>query len=177
MARALWSGAISFGFVNIPVKRFPATENRDLSFTTLHAPCKTPLTRPYVCPTDSVNVESKDMAKGYEFAKAQYVLMAEEDFERVPLETSEAIEGSAFVDADEIGPLYREKSYYLAPEQIGVKPYELSRQALARTNKVAIGRAILWRKEQLVSIRPLDGMLVLNLLLYQDEIRPPPTSL
>lgn len=174
MARALWSGAIAFGLVHIPVKLFPATESRDLSFTTLHGSCKTPLKRPYVCPTDNVNVESKDMVKGYEFAKAQYVLMADEDFERVPLETSKAIEVSAFVDADEIGPLFREKSYYLAPEEIGVKPYELFRQALARTNKVAIGRAVLWKKEQLVSVSPLDGMLVLNLLMYQDEIRPPP---
>src|SRR3972149_837475 len=89
MARALWSGAISLGLVNIPVKRFPATENRDLSFPTLHAACRTPLKRPYMCPKDSVSVEAKDMAKGYEFAKAQYVLMADEDVlglrELVPL--------------------------------------------------------------------------------------------
>ncbi|OGS47286.1 MAG: Ku protein [Euryarchaeota archaeon RBG_16_67_27] len=174
MARAVWSGAISFGLVNIPVKLFPATESKDLSFTTLHAACKSPLKRPYMCPKDNVNVESKDMLKGYEFAKGQYVLIAEEDFDKIPLETSKAIEVSAFVDADEIGPLYREKSYYLAPEEIGLKPFELFRQALARTGKVAIGRAVLWKKEQLVSISPHDGVMVLNLLLYQDEIKAPP---
>lgn len=174
MARAVWSGAISFGLVNIPVKLFPATESKDISFTTLHAACRSPLKRPYVCPKDSVNVESKDMLKGYEFAKGQYVLVTEEDFEKIPLETSKAIEVSAFVDADEIGPLYREKSYYLAPDEIGIKPFELFRQALARSGKVALGRAVLWKKEQLVSISPHDGVMVLNLLMYQDEIKPPP---
>ena len=174
MARAVWSGAISFGLVNIPVKLFPATESKDISFTTLHAACRSPLKRPYVCPKESVNVESKDMLKGYEFAKGQYVLISEDDLEKIPLETSKAIEVSAFVDADEIGPLYREKSYYLAPDEIGIKPFELFRQALARSGKVALGRAVLWKKEQLVSISPHDGVMVLNLLLYQDEIKPPP---
>src|SRR3990170_2399508 len=174
MARALWSGAIAFGLVNIPVKVFPATEGKDVSFANLHAACKTPLKRPYVCPKDNVNVESKDIVKGYEFVKGQFVLISDEDFDRIPLETSKAIEVVSFVDADEISPLLRERSYYLAPDEIGVKPFELFRQALARTGKVAVGRAILWKKEQLVTVSPLDGGMVLNILLYEDELRPPP---
>lgn len=174
MARALWSGAIAFGLVNIPVKLYPATESKDLSFTTLHAACMTPLRRPYICPKDNVLVESKDMVKAYEFAKAQYVIVKEEDFDAVPLETSKAIEVSGFVDASDISPLLRERNYYLGPEELSLKPFELLRQALVRTGKIAIARAVLWKKEQLVAISPHDGGLVLTTLLYADEARPPP---
>ncbi len=174
MARALWSGAIAFGLVNIPVRLFAATESKDLSFTTLHAACMTPLKRPYVCPKDNVNVESKDMVKAYEFAKAQYVIVKDEDFDAVPVEASKAIEVSGFVDAQEVGPLQRERNYYLGPEELSLKPFELFRQALIRTGKVAIARAVLWKKEQLVAISPNNGGLVLTTLMYQDEVKPPP---
>jgi len=108
MARALWSGAIAFGLVNIPVKLFAASETKDLSFTTLHTECKTPLKRPYVCPTHNAPVEPKGMVKGYEFSKGQFVLITEEELDNVPVETGKAIEVSGFVDADEISPLLRE---------------------------------------------------------------------
>jgi DNA end-binding protein Ku len=174
MARALWSGAIAFGLVNIPVKLYAATESKDLSFTTLHAACMTPLKRPYICPKDNVPVESKDMVKAYEFAKAQYVIVKDEDFDAVPLETSKAIEVAGFVDAAEISPLLRERNYYLGPEELSLKPFELLRQALVRTGKIAIARAVLWKKEQLVALSPQDGGLVLTTLMYSDEARPPP---
>ena len=174
MARALWSGAIAFGLVNIPVKLFAASETKDLSFTTLHAECKTPLKRPYVCPTHNAPVEPKGMVKGYEFSKGQFVLITEEELDNVPVETGKAIEVSGFVDADEISPLLRERNYYLAPVELSVKPFELFRQALLRTGKVAVARAILWKKEQLVTIGPQDGGLVLTTLLYQDELKGAP---
>ena len=174
MARALWSGAIAFGLVNIPVKLFGASETKDLSFTTLHTECKTPLKRPYVCPTHNAPVEPKGMVKGYEFSKGQFVLITEEELDNVPVETGKAIEVSGFVDADEISPLLRERNYYLAPVELSVKPFELFRQALLRTGKVAVARAILWKKEQLVTIGPQDGGLVLTTLLYQDELKGPP---
>jgi DNA end-binding protein Ku len=174
MARALWSGAIAFGLVNIPVRLFAATESKDLSFTTLHAACMTPLKRPYVCPKENVPVESKEMVKAYEFAKAQYVIVKEEDFEAVPVETSKAIEVAGFVDAQEVGTLQRERNYYLGPEELSLKSFELFRQALIRTGKVAIARAVLWKKEQLVAISPNNGGLVLTTLMYQDELKPPP---
>lgn len=174
MARALWSGAIVFGLVNIPVKLFGSSEAKDMSFTTLHAECKTPLKRPYVCPTHNVPVESKEMVKGYEFAKGQYVLITEDELDNVPVETTKAIEVAGFVDAGEITPLLRERNYYLAPVELSVKPFELFRQALLRTGKVGIARAILWKKEQLVTLSPQDGGLVLTTLLYQDELKPPP---
>ena len=174
MARALWSGAIAFGLVNIPVKLYGATESKDLSFTTLHASCMTALRRPYVCPKDNVPVESKEMVKGYEFAKGQFVILTDADFEKIPMEASKALEVAGFVEPEEISPLLRERNYYLGPEEISLKPFELFRQALIRTGKVAIARAVLWKKEQLVAISPLDGGLALTTLMYQDEVKPPP---
>lgn len=174
MARALWSGAIAFGLVNIPVKLFAASEMKDLSFTTLHATCKTPLRRPYVCPTCNAPVEAKEMVKGYEFSKGQFVLITEEDVDSIPLETSKAIEVAGFADANEVSSLLRERNYYLAPVELSVKPFELLRQALLRTGKVAVARAILWKKEQLVLLSPHEAGLVLTTLLYQDEAKPPP---
>jgi DNA end-binding protein Ku len=174
LARALWSGAIAFGLVNIPVRLYGATESKDLSFTTLHASCMTALKRPYVCPKDNVPVDSKEMVKGYEFAKGQYVILTDKDFEAIPLEATKALEVTGFVDAQEISPILRERNYYLGPEEISLKPFELFRQALLRTGKVAIARAVLWKKEQLVAINPLDGGLVLTTLMYQDEVKPSP---
>ncbi|MGI0149517.1 MAG: Ku protein [Thermoplasmata archaeon] len=174
MARALWSGAIAFGLVNIPVRLYPATESKDLSFTTLHASCMTALKRPYICPKDNVPVDSKEMVKGYEYAKGQYAILTDKDFDAVPLESSKALDVAGFVDAGEITPILRERNYYLGPEEISLKPFELFRQALLRTDKVAIARAVLWKKEQLVAINPLNGGLVLTTLMYQDEVKPPP---
>jgi DNA end-binding protein Ku len=174
MARALWSGAIAFGLVNIPVRLYGATESKDLSFTTLHATCLTALRRPYVCPKDNVPVDAKEMVKGYEYAKGQYIILRDEDFDAVPLESTKALEVAGFVESDEITPILRERNYYLGPEEISLKPFELFRQALMRTGKVAIARAVLWKKEQLVAISPFDGGLLLTTLMYQDELKPPP---
>src|SRR2546425_387633 len=114
------------------------------------------------------------MVKGYEYAKGQYVILKDEDFEKIPLEATRALEVAGFVDATEISPLYRERNYYLGPEEISLKPFELFRQALMRTGKVALARAVLWKKEQLVAISPYNGSLVLTTLMYQDEVKPPP---
>src|SRR5437660_3089799 len=108
MARALWSGAMPFGLVNVPGKVVGATESKDLSFTTLHASCMTALRRPYVCPKDNVPVESKDIVKGYEYAKGQYVILTDKDFDSIPLEASKALEVAGFVEAQEFSPILRE---------------------------------------------------------------------
>src|SRR5437879_11843894 len=168
MARALWSGAIASGLVDIPVQLYGATDSKDLSFTTLHASCMTALRRPYVCPKDNVPVESKDMVKGYEYAKGQYVILTDKDFDAVPLEASKALEVQGFVESADISPILRERNYYLGPEEISLKPFELSRQALRRTGKVAIARAGLWEKEPLVSISAVSGGLGARTRRYQD---------
>jgi DNA end-binding protein Ku len=174
MARAVWSGAITFGLVNIPIKVYGATEEKDLRFTTLHATCKTPLKRPYMCPVCNTPVESKDMIKGYEYGKGNYVLLDDEEMDAVQVETSKAVSVLGFVDVDEIGPLFYEKSYFLGPEETSVKPFELLRQALVRTDKVAIAQATLWKKEHLVALRPIGNGLVLTVLFYENEVKGPP---
>ena len=174
MARAVWSGAITFGLVNIPVKVYGAAEERDLRFTTLHATCRTPLKRPYTCPSCNTPVEQKDMVKGYEYGKGNFVLLTEEEMDAVPVETGKAVQVLGFVGAEEIGPLYLDKSYYLGPEEASVKPFELLRQALTRTGKVAVAQATLWKKEHLVALRPVGGGIVLTLLFYADEVKEAP---
>ncbi len=173
-ARAVWSGAISFGLVNIPVKLYTATEERDISFTSLHATDKSPLRRPYMCPVDNVPVSGKDIVKGYEYAKNAFVVIDDEELESVRVESSQHIAVATFVDPDEINPLFYESSYYLGPTESSVKAWELFRQALQRTRKIAIGQATLWRKEHLVALRPVGNALVLSLLYYADEVKPPP---
>ena len=173
-ARAVWSGAISFGLVNIPVKLYTATEKRDVSFTSLHATDKSPLRRPYMCPVDNVPVGGKDIVKGYEYAKNAFVVIAEEELDSVRVESSQHINVATFVDPDDINPLFYETSYYLGATEASVKPWELFRRALLRTNKVAIGQATLWRKEHIVALRPVANALVLSLLYYADEVKPPP---
>src|SRR5438445_10534068 len=166
MARALWSGAIAFGLVNIPVKLYGATEAKDLSFTTLHATCMTALKRPYICPKDNVPVDSKEMVKGYEYAKGQYVILRDEDFEKIPLEATKALEVAGFVDATEISPLSRERNYYPGPGEISLKPFELFRQALIGTGRAALARAVLWQTDQPVGISPLGGSLAPQTPMY-----------
>jgi len=174
MARAVWSGAITFGLVNIPTKVYGATEERDLRFSTLHATCRTQLKRPYVCPNCNTPVEQKDMIKGYEYGKGNFVILTEEEMDNIPVETGKSIQVLGFVSREEIGPLFYDKSYFLGPDEASVKPFELLRQALVRTDKVAIAQATLWKKEHLVALRPLEGGIVLSLLYYKDEVKESP---
>src|SRR5438552_19207370 len=106
------------------------------------------------------------MVKGYEYAKGQYVILTDKDFDAVPLEASKALEVQGLVESGDISPILRERNYFLGPEEISLKPLELFRQALMRTGKVAIARAVLWKQEQLVSIRRLNGVLVGTTLRY-----------
>ncbi len=174
MPRAIWSGAVTFGLVNIPVKLFTATQRRDVAFRSLHAECGTPLKRPYYCPTCEEQVPYQEIRKGYEYTKGKYVVLTEEDFERVPLESSKALEVVGFVEREEVDPLLHDSSYYLAPAESAVKAFELLRQALELTNKVAVAQASIWKKEQVVTVRPREGVLVLSTLYYEDEVRQPP---
>ena len=173
-ARAVWSGAISFGLVNIPVKLYAATEKRDIAFTSLHATDHSPLRRPYMCPVDNVPVGGKEITKGYEYAKNSFVVISEEEIDSVRVESSQHIEVAAFVEAGDIGPLFYETSYYLGPTEASVKAWELFRRALLNTNKVAIGQATLWRKEHIVALHPVGNGLVLSFLYYGEEVKPPP---
>jgi DNA end-binding protein Ku len=174
MARAIWSGSISFGMVTIPVRLFGATESKDISFHLLHATCGTRLKQVRWCPTDEVEVPWKDIVRGYEYAKDQYVTLTEEDFERLPLPSKHIIDLSAFVEAEEIDPVYYERSYYLEPGERAEKPYALLLRALERKNLTALATITLRKKEQLCALRPRDGSIMLETLYYPDEVREAP---
>jgi DNA end-binding protein Ku len=171
MARAIWSGSISFGMVSIPVKLFGATESKDISFNLLHATCGTRLQQRRWCPTDEVDVPWNETARGYEYAKGQYVVLTEEDFERLPLPSKHVIELSAFVEEKEIDPVFYERSYYLEPGERAEKPYALLLQALEQRGLTAIATITIRKKEQLCAIRVHEGTIMLETLYYPDEIR------
>ncbi|MFQ5986423.1 MAG: Ku protein [Thermoplasmata archaeon] len=172
--RAIWSGAIQFGLVNIPVKLYVATMRKNVSFRSLHPKCGKPLKRPYFCPTDEEQVAFREVVKGYEYTKDKYVLLTNEDFEKVPLKSSKALEVLGFVEREEVDPLLQDSSYYLGATELSAKPFELFRQALDLTNRVALAQAAIWKKEQVVSLRPRGEDLVLSTLFYEDEVRPAP---
>lgn len=174
MAKAIWSGSISFGMVTIPVKLFGATESKDISFNLLHATCGTRLKQVRWCPTDEVEVPWNETTRGYEYAKGQYVVLTDEDFEKLPLPSKHTIEISAFVAEQEIDPVFYERSYYLAPDERAEKPYALLMQALGEKKLAAIAAITIRKKEQLCVLRPQAGVMMLETLYYPDEIRAQP---
>jgi len=171
MARAIWSGSISFGMVTIPVKLFGATESKDISFNLLHVTCGTRLKQLRWCPTDEVEVPWSETVRGYEYAKDQYVNLTDEDFERLPLPSRHTIDITAFVQNAEIDPVYYERSYYLQADERAEKPYALLLKALEQTHLVAIATITIRKKEQLCALRSMSGSLMLETLYYPDEVR------
>jgi DNA end-binding protein Ku len=174
MARAIWSGSISFGMVSIPVRLFGATESKDISFHLLHATCGTRVKQVRWCPTDEEEVPWNETVRGYEYAKDQYVTLTEQDFDRLPLPSKHVIDLSAFVEAKEIDPVFYERSYYLEPGERAEKPYALLLRALERKNLTAIATITLRKKEQLCALRPREGAIMLETLYYPDEVREAP---
>jgi DNA end-binding protein Ku len=174
MAKAIWSGSISFGMVSIPVKLFGATESRDISFHLLHSTCGTRLRQVRWCPTDEVEVPWSEMVRGYEYAKDQYVVLTEEDFERLPLASKHTLELTGFVKEEEIDPVFYERSYYLAPAERAEKPYALLMKALEKKSLTALATITIRKKEQLCALRPKDGAIMLETLYYPDEVREQP---
>jgi DNA end-binding protein Ku len=171
MARAIWSGSISFGMVSIPVKLYGATESKDISFHLVHATCGTRLKQVRWCPTDEVEVPWSETVRGYEYAKDEYVTLTDEDFEKLPLPSRHTIDLTAFVKASEIDPVYYERSYFLAPDERAEKAYALLLQALDKKGLTALATITIRKKEQLCALRPRDGVVMLETLYYPDEVR------
>ena len=171
MPRSIWNGLISFGMVSIPVKLYAATESKDISFHLLHQECGSRLKQLRWCPVCQREVQWGEVVRGYEYAREHHVIMSDEDFEKLPLPSKHTIELSAFVTAEEIDPVFFEKSYYLEPDDMGVKPFVLLMRALKEKQLTAIAKIAIRNKEQLCALRPLDGTLILETLFYPDEIR------
>jgi len=171
MPRVMWKGAISFGLVTIPVGLYPATEEKTLRFNQLHDEDMGRIKYKRVCSVDGEEVPFEHIVKGYEYEKDKYVVLTDEDFEAVPVESSRAIDIVQFVDIEEIDPLYFQKSYYLVPEETGVKAYALLREAMSKDGRVAIAKLALREKEHLCTLRAKDGIFVLETMFWPDEIR------
>lgn len=169
--RSLWTGAVSFGLVHIPVRLYAATESKDLKFRFLHRDCHTPIRYEKVCPTCRRTVAPEEIVRGYEYEPGRYVLVQEEDLARLPTAEGRSIDILDFVDLTEVDPIYFEKAYYLEPQPGGEKPYALLRQAMRETGKVAVARVALRTRYFLALIRARSDVLVLETLFYPDEVR------
>ena len=172
MPRAIWRGAISFGMVSIPVKLYTATESHDVSFRQLAEEDLKPIKYLRWSPTLDREVQFGEIKKGYEYAKDQFVVLEDEDFENLPVPSKHTIAITQFVAQSEIDPVFFEKPYYLDPDEAGMKPYTLLLRAMEEKGLIAIGKLAMRQKEQLVAIRPHEGHLTVEMLLYPDEVRP-----
>ena len=172
MPRTMWRGAISFGLVTIPIRLYPATEEKTLRFNQLHDDDNGRIRYKRVCEVDEQEVSFDHIVKGFEYEKGKYVILTDEDFDAVPVESSRAIDIIQFAPREEIDPLYFQKSYYLVPEESGVKAYALLRQAMGEDGRVAVAKVALREKEHLCTLRFRDEVMVLETMYWPDEIRP-----
>jgi DNA end-binding protein Ku len=169
--RSIWKGAISFGMVTIPVKLYTATEQKDIRFRLLHKQDGSPIIEKRFCVEENKEVAWEDLARGYEVSKGEFVVVDPEEIEEAEPETTHTIDIGDFVQLEEIDPIYFEKSYFLEPDRPGVKPFNLLKQALEETGRVAVARVAIRNKERLAVIRVYDGTMVLETMFWPDEIR------
>jgi DNA end-binding protein Ku len=171
--RSIWKGAISFGLVTIPVKLYSATEQKDVSFHQVHRTDAGRIKYKRVCTVCGEDVAFADIAKGYELPSGEMVVLTDEDFATLPLATGRRIDVLQFVPLEDVDPIYFAKSYYLEPDAQGTKPYVLLRDALERSDKVAVVKVALRQRESLATLRVRDGVFVLETMLWPDEVRTP----
>jgi DNA end-binding protein Ku len=171
--RTIWNGSISFGLVNIPIGLALATQRSDIAFRTLHRECGTPIKQKRWCPFHDREVEADELVKGWEVAKGEYVVVEEADLESVALQRSQSIEILRFVRLEDVDPVYFDRTYYLAPASADAarRPYVLLLRAMQETGMAAVGKFVLWGKENLCLIRAQGEALALELLFYADDVR------
>jgi len=173
-ARPIASGTVSFGLVSIPVKLYSAgNASSAISFNLLHSKCGSRLKQQYICPKDNNEiVPREDMVKGYEFAKDRYVTFKEEELKALEEQSTQSIEVVEFVPIGKVDPVYFDKTYYLGPDKGGAKAYKLLAEVMKATGRVALAKYAARGKQYLVMLRPGDNGLVMQQLLYADEVRP-----
>src|SRR3954471_140864 len=172
MARAIWSGSISFGLVNVPVKMYTAVRSQDLHFHQFDSKGNR-VRQKRVSEKTGKEVEYSDMVKGYEVKKGQYVMIDPEELDAYKPESTKTVDIEDFVDLEAIDPIYYESTYYLAPDgKAAEKPYRLLLEAMEKKGKAAIGKVVIRTKQYLAAIRPLDGVLALSTMRFADEVVP-----
>jgi len=170
MARAIWKGSISFGLVNIPIALYPATRREEFKFRLLRKSDLSPVNYKRVAEKDGKEVPWDQIVKGYEYEKGKYVVLKEEDFQRVDVEATQTVDIQDFVELDEIDPIFFYKPYYLEPQKGGDKAYALLRDALKDSKKVGVAKVVIKTREYLAGVKPEDGALVLELMHFADEL-------
>lgn len=172
MARSLWKGTVSFGLVTIPVGLFTAVREKSVHFHLLSEDGSCRLRRKLFCPETGEEYDFADTARGYEVAPDQYVIVTEEEFDRLKPESGRTIEIEEFVDLAAIDPIYFDRTYYLAPLESGAKPYRLLVRAMEEAGKVGLARFTMRQKEYLAAIRVKEGALMLETMHYAEEVVP-----
>jgi DNA end-binding protein Ku len=171
--RTIWNGSISFGLVNIPIGLALATQRSDIAFRTLHRECGTPIKQKRYCPFHERDVEADELVKGWEVAKGEFVMVEEEDLEAIAVQRSQSIEILRFVKLEDVDPVYFDRTYYLAPasSEAQRRPYVLLLEAMKETGMAAVGKFVLWGKENLSLIRPQGDTLALETLFFAEDVR------
>jgi DNA end-binding protein Ku len=171
--RAIWKGAVSFGLVSIPVKLYTATEEKDVSFHQVHREDGGRIRYKRVCQLDGEEVPYADIAKGYELPSGETVVITDDDLADLPLTSSRVVDVLSFVPLEQVDPIYFAKSYYLEPDKTATKPYVLLRDALEKADSVALVKVAIRTRETLATLRVRDGVLVLETMVWPDEVRTP----
>jgi DNA end-binding protein Ku len=168
----VWKGSISFGLVNIPIKLHSATENKDIKLRQLHKECHTPISYQKVCEGCKKEVQNEDIVKAYEYSKNKFVILDDEELEKLRKENEDkAVEIIDFVKLEEIDPIYFERSYFMAPDSGGGKAYSLLRKALLDSGKIGVAKIMIRSKEQLAVVRVYKDTLVMETIHFPDEVR------
>ena len=171
MATNVWKGHLTFGLISIPVRISAAARGERISFNQLHKECHSRLKQPLFCPVCNRNVERSEIVKGYEHEKDQYVLFSEEELDKIEPPSAHVMEILEFVKLDELDPLYFDSSYYVAPEDAGVKAYQLLMKAMEESGYAAIAKLTMHQREHIVIIRPGKKGMTLHTMFYSNEIR------
>jgi DNA end-binding protein Ku len=168
--RAIWKGSISFGLVNIPIALYPATRKEEFSFRLLRRTDLSPVNYKRVAEKDGKEVPWDDIVKGYEYEKGKYVVLRDEDFQRVDLEATQTVDIQDFVHQEEIDPMFFYKPYYLEPQKGGDKAYALLRESLEKSKKVGIAKVVIKTRQYLAGVKPEGDALVLELMHFAEEL-------
>ena len=172
MPRSIWTGAISFGLVNVPVKLYSAVSKKTVRFHQLHETDGVRIQQKRVCPADGEEVPFDQIVKGYEITPDQYVVVTPEELEAIEPRKTKTIDIEDFVDLEDIDPIFYDHPYYLLPGTGAAKPYKLLVTAMQDSGKVAIARVVIRQKEQLVAIRPTGDILTMETMIFHDEVVP-----
>ena len=171
MATTVWKGHLTFGLISMPVRMSAAARGERISFNQLHNVCHSRLKQPLFCPVCNRNVERSEIVKGYEYEKDQYVLFSEEELDKIEPASAKVMEILEFVKLKEMDPLYFDSSYYVSPEDAGVKAYQLLMKAMEESGYGAIAKLTMHQREHIVIVRPGTRGMTLHTMFYSNEIR------